>query len=95
MPARTAGKNGEGGIFRDVDALEGTERFNLYHSDGTRLGTWEAVEGVTDDEFLRALAVFLDRKDSPKLRMVEDDSPVAIAATSDDSLTLRLVGRTT
>ena len=59
------GAGGEGGIFRDVDALPGTETFNLYDSDGKRIGCWTAVAGATDDELLVALGELLLRRDSP------------------------------
>jgi hypothetical protein len=51
-----------GGIFRDVDALEGTDVFNVYGSDGRRLGRWEASEDVTDKELLEAFGELLERR---------------------------------
>lgn len=79
MPRKTAQKPGgatippylgEGGIFRDVDALEGTDVFNIYGADGKRIGTWEAGEGSTDEALLTAFGEFLERKDARHLRII-------------------------
>lgn len=51
-----------GGIFRDVDALAGTDVFNVYAVDGKRLGRWEAAEDVTDEQLLDAFGDFLERR---------------------------------
>lgn len=59
---------GERGVFHDIDALEGTEGFNVYGSNGKRLGRWEAVRGVTDDELLDAFEALLERR-GPRLRL--------------------------
>ena len=51
-----------GGIFRDVDALPGTDVFNVYGMDGRRLGRWEAAQDVTDDGLILAFGEFLERR---------------------------------
>lgn len=61
-----------GGIFRDVDALEGTDVFNVYGSDGRRLGRWEAAEDVTDEELLEAFGHLLERR---HLRLMPPSHP--------------------
>lgn len=60
--ATISGGVGLQGIFRDVDALEGTDVFNIYGMDGVRLGRWEAAEDATDDELLEAFGEFLERR---------------------------------
>lgn len=65
---------GEGGIFRDVDALEGTDVFNIYGADGRRIGTWEAGEGSTDEALLSAFGEFLERRDARRFRIIPPDS---------------------
>ncbi len=60
---------GERGVFHDIDALEGTEGFNVYGSNGKRIGRWEAVRGVTDDELLDAFEALLERRE-PRLRLI-------------------------
>ena len=51
----------ESGVFEDEYALAGTQAFNLYGASGKRLGRWEAVAGVTDEEFLDAMEALLAR----------------------------------
>jgi hypothetical protein len=60
----------EPGIFQDVDALAGTEVFNVYGLDGNRLGRWESAEGVTDDILIDAFGALVDRNDTPQLRII-------------------------
>lgn len=67
--ATTPLEEGERGVFHDIDALEGTEGFNVYGSNGKRLGRWEAVRGVTDDELLDAFEELLERRE-PRLRLI-------------------------
>lgn len=53
----------ESGVFEDVDGFPGTTVLNLYNSAGKRIGRWEAVAGVTDDEFMDALEALLARRE--------------------------------
>ena len=50
------------GVFQDVDALAGTEAFNIYGRDGARLGRWQSVRGVTDEALLDAFQALLERQ---------------------------------
>lgn len=64
-PRRATNPHGEGerGVFQDIEPLEGTEAFNIYGSNGKRLGRWEAVQGVTDDQLLDAFEEMLVRRE--------------------------------
>lgn len=65
---------GERGVFEDEYALAGTEAHNVYGPDGERLGRWEAVAGVTDDELLDAFEALLERREVHPLRIMPPSS---------------------
>lgn len=67
---------GERGVFCDIDALSGTEAFNIYDSTGRRLGRWEAVQGVTDENLLDAFDALLERRE-PRLHLILPSQPRA------------------
>lgn len=55
----------ERGVHEDTECFPGTNAYNVYRGDGARIGRWEAVAGVTDEELLAAFDGLLERKDSP------------------------------
>jgi hypothetical protein len=64
LSAATISNSAQSGVFEDIEALRGTQAFNVYGSDGRRLGRWEAVEGVTDEALLEAFRELLQRQAS-------------------------------
>lgn len=64
LSATTIGKLAQSGVFEDIEALRGTQAFNVYGVDGRRLGRWKAVEGVTDEALLDAFRELLQRQAS-------------------------------
>lgn len=58
------------GVYEDTEAFPGTNVFNVYRADGTRIGRWEAPAGVTDEQLLVAFEGLLERKDAPDLTML-------------------------
>lgn len=67
----------EGGLFHDPDCFPGTEAFNIYGSDGKRIGRWYAVDGATDTELMEAFLDFLARRDGPRLTLLPPSAPRA------------------
>lgn len=55
------------GVREDLDALAGTNAFNVYGASGKRLGRWEAQAGVTDPQLLEAFDGLIQRKDGPHI----------------------------
>lgn len=60
----------------------GTNVFNVYRSDGARIGRWEAPVGVTDEKLLLALSELLARADPPRLTLVGRRGPVSVKANT-------------
>lgn len=58
------------GVYEDTEAFPGTNAFNVYRSDGTRIGRWEAAAGVTDEQLLAAFDGLLERKDVNRITML-------------------------
>jgi hypothetical protein len=58
------------GVYEDPEAFPGTNAFNVYRSDGARIGRWEAPTGVTDEELLVAFEGLLERKDASRITML-------------------------
>ena len=77
LRATSAPDTGERGVFQDEYALAGTEAHNVYGLDGKRIGRWEAVEGVTDDQLLDAFEELLERRESHRLRIIPPSLPTS------------------
>lgn len=65
------------GVYEDVEAFPGINVFNVYRSDGARIGRWEAPAGVTDEELLAAFDSLLQRKDAPEITMLSSSDEAA------------------
>lgn len=59
----------EGGLFEDEYSFPGTTGLTVYDASGQRIARWEALEGVTDDEFLEAMEALLARKQVSRIRL--------------------------
>ena len=65
----------QAGVYEDLEALAGTYVLTLYDADGRRIGRWEAIAGVTDENLCVAFEEFIERRSPARtLRLVADTS---------------------
>lgn len=58
------------GVYEDTEAFAGTKAFNVYRGDGIRIGRWEALAGITDEQLLSAFDSLLERKGVTQITML-------------------------